>query len=111
MKLAGDDAEILTRLAQTLNARKGADPKLSYTAKLFAAGEDTILKKIAEEAAETLLASKDGDRFHVVREVADLWFHCLVLLAYHNIGPNEVLSELARREGLSGIEEKKARES
>ncbi|MBA2351607.1 MAG: phosphoribosyl-ATP diphosphatase [Burkholderiales bacterium] len=109
MNVPGADAEVLNRLAWTLNARRGADPKLSYTAKLFAAGEDTILRKIAEEAAETLLASKGGDRLHVVREIADLWFHCLVLLAYHNSGPGEVLSELARREGLSGIDEKKAR--
>lgn len=110
MNVAGDDAEVLTRLARKLNTRKGADPQLSYAAQLFTAGEDAILKKIAEEAAETLLASKDGDRLHVVREIADLWFHCLVLLAYHNSGPDEVLSELARREGLSGIDEKKARE-
>ena len=78
-------------------------------AALFAKGGDDILKKVAEEAAETLLASKDGDKLHVVRETADLWFHSLVLLAWHGLGPDDVLAELQRREGVSGIDEKKSR--
>ncbi len=72
-------------------------------------GQDKILKKVAEEAAETIMASKDGDTTHVVYEVADLWFHCLILLAHHGLRPEDVLAELARREGLSGIEEKRLR--
>jgi phosphoribosyl-ATP pyrophosphohydrolase len=104
------DAAILHRLAQTLEARKGADPAGSYAAQLFAKGGDAILKKVAEEAAETLLAAKDGDKLHLVREVADLWFHSLVLLSYHGLGPDDVLAELRRREGISGIDEKNARQ-
>ncbi|MEW6313787.1 MAG: phosphoribosyl-ATP diphosphatase [Pseudomonadota bacterium] len=101
--------DILQRLTQTLAERKHADPASSYVAKLYAKGEDAILKKVAEEAAETLMAAKDGDKLHLVREVADLWFHCLVLLAQHDLGADAVLAELARREGVSGIEEKAAR--
>jgi phosphoribosyl-ATP pyrophosphohydrolase len=101
--------DILQRLTQTLAERKHADPASSYVAKLYAKGEDAILKKVAEEAAETLMAAKDGDKLHLVREVADLWFHCLVLLAHHDLGADAVLAELARREGVSGIEEKAAR--
>jgi phosphoribosyl-ATP pyrophosphohydrolase len=78
-------------------------------AKLLGAGEDAILKKIAEESAETLLASKDGDKLQIVRETADLWFHCLVLLEWHGLSSDDVLAELERRENLSGIEEKAAR--
>lgn len=103
------DADILQRLADTLAARRGADPASSYTAKLLGKGEDAILKKVAEECAETLLASKDGDTLHLIREVADLWFHTLVLLAWHELRPEDVLRELARREGVSGIAEKNAR--
>jgi phosphoribosyl-ATP pyrophosphohydrolase len=103
------DAEILQRLGETIAARKQADPSDSYVASLFAKGQDAVLKKVAEEAAETLLASKDGDKLHVVRETADLWFHSLVLLAWHGLGPNDVLAELKRREGISGIDEKAAR--
>ena len=89
--------------------RLKADPGTSYVASLAAKGHDAILKKVAEEAAETLLASKDGDKLHLIRETADLWFHCMVLLAWHGARPEEVLAELARREGTSGIEEKKSR--
>lgn len=103
------DPGILHRLAETLESRKGADPKSSYTAQLFARGPDAILKKIAEEAGEILLAAKDGDKLHIVRETADLWFHTLVLLSYHGLGPDDVLAELRRREGISGIDEKAAR--
>lgn len=103
------DANVLQRVAETIEARKRADPGTSYVAKLFSKGHDAILKKIGEESAETLLAAKDGDKLHLVREVADLWFHCLVLLAYHELNPDDVLAELHRREGISGIDEKAAR--
>jgi len=103
------DAEILRRLGETIAARKQADPSSSYVASLLAQGQDAVLKKVAEEAAETLLASKDGDKLQIVRETADLWFHCLVLLAWHGLGPDDVLAELRRREGISGIDEKKSR--
>ena len=103
------DPSILHRLADTLAARRQAEPASSYVAGLFARGHDAILKKVAEEAAETLMASKDGDKLHIVREVADLWFHTLVLLSFHGLGPDDVLAELRRREGISGIDEKAAR--
>ena len=103
------DPSILYRLAQTLEARKGADPASSYVAQLFAKGNDAILKKVAEEAAEVLLAAKDGDKLHLVQETADLWFHTLVMLSFHGLGPDDVLAELRRREGISGIDEKAAR--
>jgi len=103
------DDSILRRLGEVLAARKSADPGSSYVAGLFAKGEDAILKKIAEESAETVLAAKGGDKLHIVRETADLWFHCLVLLAWHGLKPEDVLAELRRREGISGIEEKKSR--
>jgi phosphoribosyl-ATP pyrophosphohydrolase len=103
------DDGILRRLGEVLDARRNADPASSYVAGLFAKGEDAILKKIAEESAETVLAAKGGDKLHVVRETADLWFHCLVLLAWHGLKPEDVLAELRRREGVSGIDEKKSR--
>jgi phosphoribosyl-ATP pyrophosphohydrolase len=103
------DSAILCRLADVIEARKDADPSASYVAKLLHEGEDKILKKIAEESAEVLMASKDGDKPHVVREVADLWFHCLLLLAHHGMRPEAVLDELQRREGISGIDEKASR--
>lgn len=101
--------DILARLAATLEARKSADPQSSYVAKLYAKGTDTILKKIGEEAAETILAAKGGDREQIIYETADLWFHCLVMLAHAGLHPDDVLNELARREGLSGIDEKAGR--
>ena len=103
------DESILRRLGETLAARKQGDASVSYVASLFAKGEDAILKKIAEEAAETVLAGKGGDKLHIVRETADLWFHTLVLLAWHGLKPEDVLAELRRREGISGIDEKKSR--
>lgn len=103
------DADILRRLAQTIEARKAADAGESYVASLFAKGHNAILKKVGEEAAETLLAAKDGDKLHIVRETADLWFHCLVMLAWHGLGPDDVLAELRRREGISGVDEKNSR--
>jgi phosphoribosyl-ATP pyrophosphohydrolase len=103
--------DILERLAGTIEARKQAAPETSYVAKLFSKGEDAILKKIGEEATEVVLAAKDGDRTHIVYEVADLWFHCMVLLSKHGLTADDVLNELARREGLSGIAEKAGRKS
>jgi phosphoribosyl-ATP pyrophosphohydrolase len=102
-------SDILNQLAATLEARKSADPQSSYVAKLYAKGLDSILKKVGEEAAETIIAAKGGDKGQVVYEVADLWFHTLVLLAQQGLGPNDVLSELARREGVSGLVEKASR--
>ena len=103
------DATILRRLSETIAARRQADPASSYVASLFGMGHEAILKKVAEESAETLLASKDGDKLHVVRETADLWFHCLVLLAWHGLTSDDVLAELRRREGISGLDEKASR--
>ena len=101
--------EILQRLGKVIAERKRGDPSRSYVATLFAKGEDAILKKVSEEAAETVLAAKGGDKLNIVRETADLWFHTLVLLAWHDLAPEDVLAELRRREGVSGIEEKKSR--
>ncbi|MBV1774500.1 phosphoribosyl-ATP diphosphatase [Burkholderiaceae bacterium DAT-1] len=102
--------DVLYRLADTLETRKLADPSSSYTAGLLQKGIDSVLKKVGEEAVETIMAAKDGNRLHLVREVADLWFHTMVLLAHQGLGPDDVLAELARREGISGIDEKNARE-
>ena len=106
----------LARLAATIESRKpenGGDPATSYVAKLFAKGDDAILKKIGEEATETVMAAKDarvsGDNSKLLYECADLWFHSLVMLAKFDLTPQQVLDELARREGLSGLDEKAAR--
>jgi phosphoribosyl-ATP pyrophosphohydrolase len=107
----GAERDILGRLAETLEARKSADPASSYVAKLYAKGLDAILKKVAEEAAETIMAAKDGERDKIIYETADLWFHTLILLVRQGIHPDEVLAELARREGLSGLVEKASRGS
>jgi phosphoribosyl-ATP pyrophosphohydrolase len=101
--------ETLERIAAVIEARRGADAETSYVARLLAADDDAVLKKIGEEATETILAAKSGDRLQLVRETADLWFHCLILLAHHGLGPQDVLAELYRREGISGIDEKAAR--
>jgi len=103
--------DILQRLTSTIAARKGAAAESSYVAKLFSKGEDAILKKVGEEATEVLLAAKGGDKAHLVYETADLWFHCMVLLAQHGLSANDVLNELARREGVSGITEKNSRKN
>ena len=103
------DRTILERLEAAIAARRGADPAGSYVAKLNAKGLDAILKKIGEEATETVIAAKAGDRAGLVHETADLWFHCLVLLEREGIPVSEVLAELERREGRSGIEEKASR--
>ena len=109
-------SDTLQRLAEVIESRKlanGGDPAQSYVARLFAKGDDAILKKIGEEATETVMAAKDAritnDSTNLIYECADLWFHSMVLLAHFNLSPQDVLNELARREGLSGIEEKASR--
>ncbi len=109
-------SDILARVAATIESRKpaaGGDPATSYVAKLFSKGDDAILKKIGEEATETVMAAKDarvsGDASKVLYETADLWFHSMVLLAQFGLTPQQVIDELARREGLSGLDEKAAR--
>ncbi|MEW5757000.1 MAG: phosphoribosyl-ATP diphosphatase [Pseudomonadota bacterium] len=103
-----DDA-VLAALAQVLEARKQESADKSYVASLYAKGLDAILKKIGEEATETVMAAKDGDQAKIVYEIADLWFHTLVLLAQQGLGPEAVLAELQRRFGLSGLQEKAQR--
>ncbi|MET0082659.1 MAG: phosphoribosyl-ATP diphosphatase [Sedimenticola sp.] len=104
-------SDVLERLAEVLEERKSAEPDSSYVAKLYAKGLDSILKKIGEEATETVMAAKDGDADKIVYETADLWFHSMVLLAQQGLGPADVLAELDRRFGLSGLEEKASRGS
>jgi len=102
-------SDILRQLAEVLESRKGADPDSSYVAGLYAKGLDAILKKIGEEATETVMAAKDGDREQIVYETADLWFHSLILLAHEGLAPEDVLAELGRRFGVSGLQEKAGR--
>jgi len=102
-------SDVLNKLAEVLEARKNADPDSSYVASLYHKGTDTILKKLGEEATETVIAGKGGDRDEIIYETADLWFHSLVLLAHNDISPQVILDELDRRFGLSGIEEKESR--
>lgn len=104
-------SDILDRLAEMLEARKAADPQSSYVAKLYAKGIDSILKKVGEEATETIIAAKGDDKSQLVYETADLWFHTLVMLAHAGLSHEDVLNELARREGLSGIAEKESRKA
>ena len=101
--------DVLQRLAEVLEQRKSQSPDSSYVAGLYAKGLDAILKKVGEEATETVIAAKDGDPEKIIYEMADLWFHCLVLLAQQGLSPDRVLDELARRFGLSGLTEKAAR--
>ena len=100
----------LTQLAEVLEQRKQESPASSYVASLYDKGIDTILKKIGEEATETVIAAKDGDKQQIIYETADLWFHCMVLLAQQDLHPDDVLNELQRRFGLSGLEEKAQRQ-
>ncbi len=102
-------SDLLDRLTEVLESRKGADPDSSYVAKLYDKGLDAILKKIGEEATETVMAAKDGDPEKIVYEVADLWFHSMVLLAQQGLTADQVLQELDRRFGLSGLDEKAQR--
>ena len=101
--------DILHRLSETLASRRHADPETSYTAKLFANGPDSILKKIGEESAALIMAAKDGKRLNIVRESTDLIYHVMVLLAFYGMGIEDVSQEMRRREGISGIDEKKSR--
>jgi phosphoribosyl-ATP pyrophosphohydrolase len=101
--------ETLARLAGVVAARRGADPASSYVARLVAKGEDAVLKKIGEEATEVVMACKDGERNRIVAEVADLWFHTMIALGEHGLVPGDVIAELERREGQSGLEEFAAR--
>jgi len=101
--------DVLSRLSELLEQRKSASPDSSYVAKLYAKGMDSILKKVGEEAAETIIAAKNGDNEHLIYETADLWFHTLIMLAQAGLKPQDVLDELAKREGLSGIAEKESR--
>ncbi|MDH5711764.1 MAG: phosphoribosyl-ATP diphosphatase [Gammaproteobacteria bacterium] len=102
-------SDVLKKLAEVLEQRKQADPDSSYVAGLYDKGLDAILKKIGEEATETVMAAKDGAKDKIVYETADLWFHTMVLLAQQGLNPDDVLNELDRRFGLSGLEEKAAR--
>ncbi len=102
-------SEILQELAQILEQRKHEPAEKSYVASLYAKGLNKILKKIGEEATETVIAAKDGDKQKIIYETADLWFHCMVMLADQGLGPDDVLQELQRRFGLSGLEEKAQR--
>ena len=102
---------VLTDLARVLELRKQGDPETSYVARLYNKGLPAILKKIGEEATETVMAAKDGDPRRIVAETADLWFHCLVMLAHFGLKPGDVVAELERREGVSGLAEKAARRS
>jgi phosphoribosyl-ATP pyrophosphohydrolase len=106
-----DLAGILDAVAATIESRKDVDPQGSYVASLFARGEDAILKKIGEEATETVMAAKDGSHERIIAETADLWFHCLIMLAHYRLQPAQVLQELSRRAGTSGLEEKAARKA
>ncbi|GIL04108.1 phosphoribosyl-ATP diphosphatase [Betaproteobacteria bacterium PRO7] len=102
-------SDVLKRLSDVIESRKGGDPQTSYVARLLANAPDAILKKIGEEATETVMAGKDGARERIVAETADLWFHCLVMLAHYGLRPEDVLAELEKRAGTSGIEEKALR--
>ncbi|KQT41073.1 MULTISPECIES: phosphoribosyl-ATP diphosphatase [unclassified Methylophilus] len=102
-------SDVLDRLSELMEQRKSADPASSYVARLYAKGLDSILKKIGEEATETVIAAKGGNADEIVYETADLWFHTLVMLSHVGLSAQDVLKELARREGLSGIAEKASR--
>lgn len=101
--------DVLAELAVVLEQRKNAEPESSYVASLYGKGLDAILKKIGEEATETVMAAKDGDESRLIYEIADLWFHSMVLLAHKGLGPDDVLQELGRRFGVSGHDEKASR--
>ena len=102
-------ADTLARLAAVIESRRGSDPATSYVARLMAKGTDAVLKKIGEEATEVVMACKDGDGERIVAEVADLWFHTMIALAQHGLVPADVIAELERREGSSGLDEFAAR--
>lgn len=105
------DAEVLQRISTTLSERRDADPDSSYVSSLYSQGTEAICKKIAEEAAETIMAAKDGKLLNIVWEVTDLWFHSLVLMHQFGLSVDDILAEMRRREGVSGIDEKRARDT
>jgi len=107
--MSADDT--LGRLGAVIESRRGGDPDASYVARLFAKGADAMLKKVGEEATEVVMAAKDGDRPKLVGEVADLWFHTMIVLAAHGLTPADVLAELRRREGMSGLDEMASRKA
>ncbi len=104
------NVDTLAALAEVIESRKGMDPQNSYVARLFHEGDDTMLQKVGEEAVEFILAGKSMDSEHLVAEAADVWFHMLVFLSQRGLGPNDILNELNRREGLSGLDEKASRD-
>jgi phosphoribosyl-ATP pyrophosphohydrolase len=97
--------DTLMRLAAVIESRKGQDPEKSYVARLMSKGDDAVLKKVGEEATELVMAGKDGDKDKIIYEAADLWFHSMIALAHFGLSPAQVMAELERREGLSGLEE------
>ncbi|MBP6553737.1 MAG: phosphoribosyl-ATP diphosphatase [Vitreoscilla sp.] len=101
--------EVLKEISDVIEVRKQAAAESSYVSQLMHKGEDAILKKVIEEAGEVLMASKDGDKLHLIKEVADVWFHSMVLLGYHGLRAEDVLMELQRRQNISGIDEKASR--
>ena len=101
--------EVLKEISDVIEVRKQAAPESSYVSQLLHKGEDAILKKVIEEAGEVLMASKDGDKLHLIKEVADVWFNSMVLLGYHGLRAEDVLMELQRRQNISGIDEKASR--
>ena len=101
--------EVLKEISDVIEVRRQAAPESSYVSQLLHKGEDAILKKVIEEAGEVLMASKDGDKLHLIKEVADVWFHSMVLLGYHGLRAEDVLMELQRRQNISGIDEKASR--
>jgi phosphoribosyl-ATP pyrophosphohydrolase len=103
------NGDVLCRLATTIEARRGSDPATSYVATLFAKGDEAMIKKIGEEATEAVMAAMEGDKLRLTAEIADLWFHCLVVLVRNDLRPEDVFAELERREGVSGLQEKAAR--
>lgn len=104
-----DVSRTLSEIADVIDSRRGADPATSYVAKLFSKAPDGMLKKIGEEACETVMAAKDANKKDIIYETADLWFHTMVMLSYYGLRPETVLAELRRREGLSGLDEKRRR--
>lgn len=102
---------VISEIADVIDSRKGADPQTSYVAKLFSKAPDAALKKVGEEATEVVMAAKDGDPEHLIYEVADLWFHSMVVLSQAGLRPEQVLQELQRREGVSGLVEKASRKA
>ena len=111
MTMVPGSNDVLARLQQVIESRRQGDPSKSYVARLFQKGHDSILKKIGEEATEVVMACKDGEATKIVAEMADLWFHCMLALSAHGLSTQDVLEELERREGLSGLEEFAARKS